>query len=107
MSASQDKFQGAIERRTENRILGRFAARLRQSAGKPLAVSVYDLSARGFCTEWPHRLSVGDRVWLTLDRIESLAAIVSWTTDFAIGCKFERPLHPATLNTIADSSDRR
>jgi hypothetical protein len=104
MVASQSvaKLNWTIDRRHEDRILGRFRARLRQTAGKPLEVFVHDLSVGGFCCEWPHRLRIGDRVWLRLEATESLAAIVSWTATFMVGCAFEHPLHPTVLKAITD-----
>ncbi|CAN5363525.1 hypothetical protein BH09PSE3_BH09PSE3_14310 [soil metagenome] len=100
--SNNSKLEWTIERRAEKRIFGLFNARFRQAGGKPLDVFVYDLSAGGFCAEWPHRLKTGDRVWLRLEGLESLAAVVTWTTEFMVGCKFDHPLHHTTLLAIAE-----
>ena len=73
---------------------------LRQPGGTPAAVRLHDLSVHGFRTEWHYHLRRGDRVWLKLDGIEALPALVAWEKGFTIGCTFETPLHPAVLAKI-------
>lgn len=84
----------------ERRVSGDFHARMRQAGAKSIEVRVWDLSAGGFRVEWPHKMQRGDRVWLMVSGTTSLAALVAWTEEFVIGCKFEERVHGAVLNTI-------
>lgn len=107
LSVLEDGLKGAVR---EHRTKGVFTAKMRQLGGRAIEVRVWDLSAGGFCAEWPHKLRRGDRVWLAAGGTESLAAIVAWAKDFTIGCKFEIRLHPAVLDNVVlravDSQNR-
>lgn len=78
-------------------------ANMRQTFAKPIAVVVEDLSRRGFKAQWPHRVQVGDHLWLRLPGIEPLAAKVVWTACGIVGCQFDIPLHPMILTTVVRS----
>lgn len=82
------------------RVRGEFVAKMRQHAGKSVPTALWNLSKSGFSADWPHKLHVGDRIWMTLPDIESLSAIVMWTNDFTVGCKFEHPLHIAVFRAV-------
>lgn len=91
----------SIEERREARLIVDIeGARLREAGASGTSVGVYDLSPSGFRTEWPYRLRVGDRVWLTLPGLEAQPATVRWTEGFAIGCQFERPIHPSVFDHL-------
>jgi hypothetical protein len=84
----------------EPRHVGSFSARMRQQGARTITVKVWDLSAGGFCVEWPHILHPGDRVFLAVGGTVPLPATVAWTREFVFGCKFEERLHDAVLNHI-------
>jgi hypothetical protein len=48
----------------EPRHKGGFRVLMRQPDAKPIAVKMWDLSAGGFCAEWPHKLQAGSKVYL-------------------------------------------
>lgn len=64
------------------------------------SVLVRDLSTGGFATEWHYPLLPDDRVWITLPGLESRPATVVWAESFAIGCRFDSPLHAAVLGNL-------
>jgi hypothetical protein len=67
----------SIGGRCEARLLVEVSgAKLREVGASGTIVCIYDLSCNGFRTEWPYRLSVGDRVWLSLPGQETQAATV-------------------------------
>lgn len=71
---------------------------MRESGASGTTVEIYDLSPNGFRTEWPYRLAVGVRVWLTLPGLEAQAATVRWTEGFTVGCQFVHPLHRSVFD---------
>lgn len=75
-------------------------ARLRESGERGAAVVVEDLSCKGFKTEWPYQMQVGERVWLTLPGLEAKAATVRWTRAYKIGCQFEQEMHAAVFDHL-------
>lgn len=73
---------------------------LRTASGTREAVTLHDLSSKGFRTDWPHQLVPGDRVWLKLPGREEMPASVAWELDRMIGCKFDVALHSAVFASI-------
>lgn len=70
------------------------------SIGRATKVHLRNLSRSGFQTEWPYKLEKGDRIWLKIEGVHSLPALVAWNDNFMIGCRFEVPLHEAVLQRI-------
>lgn len=60
---------------------------LREAGGTAAAARLLDLSWHGFRTQWPYRLHRGKRVWLKINGLEALAAIVAWEANYTIGCR--------------------
>lgn len=95
---SQETVSGSVERRTEFRVeLKVEGATLRQPGGSAAKVTLIDLSANGFCTEWPYVMRKGDCVWLKISGLEAIHATIVWDANYTIGCKFDMPIHPAVL----------
>ena len=95
---SEETVSGSVERRTEPRVVLRVdGATLRQPGGSAANVTLLDLSANGFSTEWPYVVRKGDCVWLKMSGLEALHATTVWDTNYTIGCKFDAPIHPAVL----------
>ncbi len=71
------------------------------------SVKLDNLSSRGFRTDWPNKLALGDSVWLKLPGLAAMPAKVTWELDNMIGCTFDVRLHPAlyaqSLEIIADA----
>lgn len=96
-----DRRHGIIESRKEPRVdLCVDGPTLREAGGMATSVRLLDLSRHGFRTEWPYQLQKGRRVWLKIQGLEAMAAIVAWEANYTIGCKFDAPLHPAVLARI-------
>lgn len=87
--------------RDERRVSLSIEVKLRLSGDKPVSTRLRDLSATGFRTEFVSHLHVGDRVWLSLPGLASLAASVTWSDGVVTGCRFETPLHIAVFEKIA------
>lgn len=96
-----DRRQRIMDSRKEPRVdLCVDGPTLREAGGTAAPVRLLDLSRHGFRTQWPYRLQKGKRVWLKIQGLEALAAIVAWEANYTIGCKFDAPLHPAVLARI-------
>ena len=95
------ELRSGAERRGERRLPVEIAgAFLREPGYSRAAVTVRDLSLRGFRTEWPYRLRPGAMLWLTLPGLHPMPATVAWAMSFEIGCLFNRALHPAVFDTL-------
>ena len=73
---------------------------LRTTGGTREAVTLHDLSSKGFRTDWPRQLVPGDEVWLKLPGREEMPARVAWELDRMIGCKFDVALRPAVFASV-------
>jgi hypothetical protein len=75
-------------------------AGLRQRGASGVSVQILDLSTHGFRASTHLDLQKGADVWLKLPGLEALHARVAWMEGYLVGCKFERPLHPAVLQMM-------
>ncbi len=62
-------------------------------------VEVVDISQTGFLIDSAVELAIGERVWLCVPGLQSLAAKVVRIDGFKIGCAFDQPVHEAVLRT--------
>lgn len=53
---------------------------------------VVDLSTHGAQLETFSALKRGMRIWLTLPKLGTVAADVTWADDYVAGCRFQAPL---------------
>jgi len=83
------------------------AAGLRQRGAAGVSVQVMDLSTHGFRAATHLQLEVGSDVWLRLPGLEPCHAVVAWSKANFVGCRFERPLHPAVLEMIVGKTKNR
>jgi hypothetical protein len=74
--------------RVSERVEVKVAAGLRQRGAHGVSVQVMDL-------------------WLRLPGLEPCHAIVAWAKGSYVGCRFERPLHPAVLDMIVRKTKGR
>jgi hypothetical protein len=96
----EDFAPAAGKHRGAQRIPVSLPAGFRQSMGSGISVQIMDLSTDGFRTETHLDLEPGAKIWVRLPGLESTPATVAWVRGYAIGCAFERPLHPAVLDLI-------
>jgi hypothetical protein len=75
-------------------------AGLRQRGASGVTVAILDLSTHGFRASTHLDLQKDADVWLKLPGLEALHARVAWANGHFIGCRFEKPLHPAVLQMV-------
>ena len=92
--------------RVSERVPLEVAAGLRQRGASGVSVQVMDLSTHGFRAATHLELAEGSDVWLRLPGLEPCHAVVAWSKGNYIGCRFERPLHPAVLEMIVRKTKR-
>src|SRR5436305_4903994 len=93
--------------RVSERVPLEVAAGLRQRGAAGVSVQVMDLSTHGFRVQTHLELAEGSDVWLRLPGLEPCHAVVAWTKGNYVGCRFERPLHPAVLEMIVRKTKGR
>jgi len=93
--------------RVSKRVPIEVSAGLRQRGAAGVSVQVMDLSTHGFRVMTHLELAEGSDVWLRLPGLEACHATVAWTKGNYVGCRFERPLHPAVLDMIVRKSSAR
>lgn len=75
-------------------------ARLRVQ-GLARAITLFNVSPGGFRAEGLGLMSAGQHGTLKLDGYEPIGTTVVWAEGETIGCRFDRPLHPAVVDAIA------
>ncbi len=99
----KDRQQPMMERKS-NRL--EFHAEVQFRKGRTRArVELVDISTHGARLSAVHVLRNGDRFWLKLPRIEPQEAMVGWSDEFIVGCRFVRPLHPSVLEDLVHSAE--
>ena len=93
--------------RTAERVSVALGAGLRQRGAAGISVQVMDLSIEGFRATTHLEMMEGTDVWLRLPGLEACHAKVMWRKGSQIGCRFERPLHPAVLDMVVRKSQGR
>ena len=93
--------------RKSKRVPLEMGAGLRQRGGTGVAIQIVDLSVDGFRASTHLQVDKGADVWLRLPGLEPYQAKVVWAKGNFIGCAFERPLHPAVLDMIANRAGGR
>ena len=92
--------------RVSERVTIEMPAGLRQRGAAGVSVQVMDLSTHGFRAQTHLELEEGADVWLRLPGLEPCHAKVAWAKANFVGCRFERPLHPAVLEMIVRKTKR-
>lgn len=90
----------SLDQRDNDRRAVSAAISFRQPGRKGNMVSLRDVSATGCRFTSYARPVVGQRIWISLPGLESLAATIRWISGNDCGCEFERALYPAVLETI-------
>ena len=63
-------------------------------------VSIRNLSPEGCKIEFIDRPKVNEHVWVKLEGLEAIEAIVCWVGAHEAGLRFGRPLHPAVFDLL-------
>ena len=63
-------------------------------------VNILDFSPEGCRIESPVQVEIGDTIWISLPRLESLQARVCWIKDWTVGVQFDRPLYPSVFDMM-------
>jgi hypothetical protein len=93
--------------RASERVPIEIGAGLRQRGASGVSIQVMDLSIHGFRAATHLDLPPGTDVWLRLPGLEPFHANVAWAKGHFVGCRFERPLHPAVLEMIVRKASGR
>ena len=73
---------------------------IRRAGLHPFRVQIFDASPEACKVEFVERPSVGERVWVKFDGLESIEGIVRWIDGHIGGVQFERPLYDAVFRRI-------
>ena len=90
-------------RQAERRVVN-LAARLREPGATIVDAEVVNLSTDGFMAESPLKLEPGTNVWLKLPGLEPQNSRCAWAEDGKAGFQFATPLHPLTVEMLAESN---
>ena len=75
---------------------------LRRVGRANFRVTVTDASPDGCKVELVERPSMGERVLVKFDGLEPLEADVCWVAGFTAGLMFQKPIHPAVFELLAE-----
>jgi len=90
-------------RQAERRIVN-LAARLREPGATIVDAEVVNLSTDGFMAESELKLEPGANVWLKLPGLEPQNSCCAWVEDGKAGFQFATPLHPLTVEMLAEAN---
>ncbi|TXC73819.1 PilZ domain-containing protein [Sphingorhabdus soli] len=100
LSAAAAAARPGREQRDDTRRLVSASISFRQPGRKGSMVSLRDVSATGCRFTSYVQPAIGQRIWISLPGLESLAATVRWVTGNDCGCEFDRALYPAVLESV-------
>ena len=92
-------------RQAERRVVN-LAARLREPGATIVEAEVVNLSTDGFMAETELELEPGTYVWLKLAGLEPQSSRCVWVENGKAGFQFAAPLHPATVEMLAEANRR-
>jgi hypothetical protein len=104
----QDAFTPGVsrERRFRPRRKLRTSATYRERGRSRSAIEVTDLSATGCRVQLQGALVSGEHGWVTLPSLGPWSCSIAWHADREVGLSFDRPLHSAVAEMIADRHQR-
>lgn len=73
---------------------------LRRSGGVGYRVPAMDVTRFGCKCEFVDRPAIYERLWVKLEGLESIEAIVCWVEESRLGLMFKAPLHPAVFDML-------
>jgi hypothetical protein len=92
----------SVERRRCLRVPLEAGIEFRRPREAHYAITMHDLSPHGCRVDCPERLDKGELVWVQLPSLESLPAWVRWTQTAQSGIEFDRPMHRAVFEMMAE-----
>ena len=104
MSKAQLAILPVVEGRQAERRIVNLAARLREPGATIVDAEVINLSTDGFMAESDLKLEPGANVWLKLPGLEPQNSRCAWTEDGKAGFQFATPLHPLTVEMLAEAN---
>lgn len=75
---------------------------LRRSGQLNYPVRLYDLSIYGCKVEFVERPRLGECVWVKVEGLESLEALVRWVRGAAAGLEFRHPIHSSVYEALLE-----
>ena len=90
-------------RQAERRVVN-LAARLRDPGARIGDAEILNLSTDGYMAETALKLEPGTFVWLKLAGLEPQNSRCVWVEDGKAGFQFVAPLHPATVEMLAEAN---
>jgi hypothetical protein len=97
--------EGPLGRRSNQRLGLSAHVSLRRSGGFGFQVGLGDLSVGGCKVELVEAVDPGERVIARLPGLEPFPAKVTWVDAPWAGLNFERPMHPAVLESLQSRLD--
>jgi PilZ domain-containing protein len=91
----------AVDRKQE-RIELSAPVSLRRMGGKHFQTRVFDLSPNGCRIEFVERPRLEEQLWVKLEGMDSIEAVVRWIDGFYGGIEFVQPIHPAVFAMLRD-----
>jgi len=88
------------EPRRAERVLLRADIDFRRSGDHKYRVNILDFSPEGCRIEIPVKVKTGDRIWISLPGLESIAGQVRWVEGWTVGIKFDHPLYPSVFDMV-------
>ena len=73
---------------------------LRRTGHVSFRVKIVNISPQGCRAEFVERPKLDELVWVKIDGLQSLEAMVCWVRGFEIELEFERPIHPAVFEML-------
>lgn len=104
MSRAQLAILPVMEGRQSERRIVNLAARLRDPGATVVEAEVLNLSTDGYMAETDLKLEPGVHVWLKLAGLEPQNSRCIWAEEGKAGFQFASPLHPATVEMLAEAN---
>lgn len=74
---------------------------LRRRGRLTYRVRTFDVTRFGCRCEFVERPSIGERVWMKFDGLQSLESTVCWVENSQVGLHFRTEVHPAVFDLVA------
>ena len=90
------------EPRRAERVTLRADIDFRRAGDHKYRVNILDFSPEGCRIEIPVNVSPGDKIWISLPGIETIAGEARWVEGWTVGVLFERPLYPSVFDMVRE-----
>jgi hypothetical protein len=100
MQAGAIAGDGAFNRRRKPRKSVLVLADFRKAGRTAFRVRVIDLSQSGCHCDCTSKVTVGDRVWLSLEGFAPIEAVIRWSNPHGFGAEWAHPMHISVFEHI-------